>query len=321
MFEHLARAEIDIDTSALDCIQANLAAVANAVHRTRREHELGAVFAFRPRVVVPEDDQDGTGLPTIEPTLADRVATAGTSLGLCHTAPQRVSVPDRLTDAPANVWHLVIADAFHLPWVPYYQHKHAGHSFAVRTANRSVELLDAYTNDTPWGAARPSVWTLTPAALRSALDHVDSFTVVGLTRGSAGVPLSPAEAFATTVGDLASAADDGRIDSYLDAYARHPDQAAALSRLTTEVWLMARQRLAQARWLATTDATSRTDDRPAYEGADQWLEAAEATYLAMRRAQRGRPVPGGVLDRIAHLLRTDGSRLEACLQEATAVVR
>ncbi|QZL04200.1 hypothetical protein K2224_14150 [Streptomyces sp. BHT-5-2] len=291
------------------------------MHRTRREHELGAVFAFRPRAVVLEDDQDRTGLPTIEPTLADRVATAGRSLGLRHTAPERVSIPDRLTDAPADVWHLVIADAFHLPWVPYYQHKHAGHSFVVRTTEGSVELLDAYTNDTPWGAARPSVWTLTPAALRATLDHVDSFTVVGLTRSSAGMPIGPAEALASTVRELTSATDDGRIDSYLDAYARHPDHAAALSRLTTEVWLMARQRMAQARWLATADAASGTDDRPAYKGADQWLEAAEATYLAMRRAQRSRPVPGGVLDRIAHLLRTDSRRLKACLQETPAVVR
>lgn len=297
MFQFLVEDEMAIDTSALDCIQANLAAAANAVHETRGEDRLGAALEFRPRPT------DQTGLLTIERTLAGHLATAGKLLGLEHTPVRTCSSPDELIGQLSDDLQLVLADAFDLRWVPYYGQSHTSHSFLLRTRGDEFELADAYTNDTPYGSARPKTWTLTRTMLRELLP-AGPVTVVTLRAGRrSDQPL------AETVDDLSRAAQDGRVESYAASYANHPDQAAALTRFTVETWLLARQRVAFARWLASVD---NVDHGPAAEQAGRWLEAAESVYLAMRRAQRGKPVPEGVVERIANLLREDGRILNGC---------
>lgn len=321
MIYHRTEAVIDVDTSALDCVQANLAAVGNAVHGVRGEAGLGAFLRFRPRRVTPGEAPEPE-LPTIEPTLGDRLAAARHVLGLDHSPGVPHAGAPSLLRAISSAWLLVIADAYYLPWVPYHGHTHTSHSFAIRRGERGIELLDAYTNDTPWGPARPRFWVLTGQEAGQVLP-AQAMTAVELRPAAAGPLPAPADAFDAAVADLTAACKD-RTGGYLAAYEQYRDRAAALSRLTVETWLLARQRAAFATWLGTAGSRGeipRPNDAPAQEQARRWAEAAEATYLAMRRAQRGRAVPGGVLARIADLLREDGPVLRSCAAPATAVAR
>jgi hypothetical protein len=265
----------------------------------------------RPRTQNPPGTEGLAPLPTIEPTLSEQLDTAGL-LGLNHD-PRRDCPSIRQCAAQARgKWLLVIADAFDLPWVPYHQQNHTDHSFAVRSAEGGrIDLLDAYTNYTPWGPARPRTWTITPAVLDDLLP-AGPLTVVPLFGGPTEEP-GPAAA-AAAAADLVRADRDGVIDAYADAYAGHPDPAVSLGQLTVETWLLARQRLAHARWLdqvASGDILE-LDAGPALAHAERWSEVSEGTYVAMRRARRGRAAPEGVVARVADLLRQDGRVLQEC---------
>jgi hypothetical protein len=260
---------------------------------------------FRPRAAQPGELSDQPALVTIEPTLGERLTAADRLLGLKHTAPRRCAGPQELIDRLSEDRQLVVADAFELPWVPYFGHTHTNHSFLLRKTECVIELTDAYSNQTPWGQAVPTTWTLTRPMIEALLPD-GPFTVVTLRSGRIG-ELNPYEEISRTVDDLAGALRDGRIDGYVDAYANHPDQAVALTKFTVETWLLARQRMAHARWLsrfAPADA--------ARAHAERWAEAAEATYLAMRRVTRGRPVPDGVISRISDLLAQDHAVIRDC---------
>jgi hypothetical protein len=307
MSRFIAVSEVHIDTSALDCIQANLGYIGNAVHGISTEARLGSSPAFCPRAA------GDAPLPTIEPPVLAHLQAAERLLGLRHTAPRAVpTIRDLATGLDADGWTFLIADAFELPWVPYHRQTHTGHSFVLRPGTDGVQLIDAYTNDTPWGQARPKIWTFRPDTLRTALPDVPA-TAVTIRPGP--LPGEPAtgETVRRIAGDLAEAAEDGRVETYIGAYAAHPDQAEALTRFTVETWLLARQRVALTRWLeGRRGASVDLDGLRALGG--RWLEASEATYLAMRRAQRGRPVPGGVIERVGDLLESDGAVLSGCAE-------
>ena len=305
MLECLAESLLDIDTSALDCVQANLAAAANAAHRTPDHDALGAWLRFRPRAAQPEDLTDDPGLVTIEPTLDERLTAADRLLGLWHTTPRQCIGPQELIDRLSENWELVVADAFELPWVPYFGHTHTSHSFLLRKTECAIELTDAYSNQTPWGKAVPTTWTLTQPMIEALLPD-GPCTVVTLRGGRIG-PLNPYAEIRGTIDDLARARYDGRIDGYIGAYADHPDQVVALTKFTVETWLLARQRMAHSRWLSRFAPAN-----AARLHAERWAEAAEATYVAMRRVTRGRPVPERVVSRIGDLLGRDYAVIRDC---------
>lgn len=148
-----------LDHRLFDCVQVNLAELADRLHGDGTHLALGRVLRFWPR---PGAD----GLPTVEPRVDAHVTESATLLGMRVTRRERVDGADGLAPGPGCY---VVADAYHLPWVPYFHEQHLEHSFLVEPADDGVTVVDGYHNDTQWGAARPGRWTLGHAEFAEAL--------------------------------------------------------------------------------------------------------------------------------------------------------
>ena len=265
-----------------DCVQVNLALIADGDHG-QDPLALGARLGFTPR-------PDPSGLPTVEPGLEDQLRSARELLGLAVTDRRSLagspSPPDVL-GRHRGVY--VVADAFHLPWVPYYGHQHMEHSFLLEPGEDDVTVRDAYHNDTAWGPARPGSWPLSARQLAQALP--DGALVLAFDRVPVDAPRPDVRA-----------AEPGVVADYLRAYREHPDRSAALGQLTLETWLLARSRRLHAAF--------REDEGPSpavREHLDAWTRLVEQTYLAYRRVQRGRAEPDGPLERLAEQLAADAA--------------
>jgi hypothetical protein len=281
----------DLRTEAMDCLQVNLAVVADRHHGPGTHLRLGQVPAFAPDFT--------RELPTVEADAPARLAEAERALGLTaaerHAAPDADGLLDLLADG-AERW--TVADAWHLPWVPYAGHAHMEHSFLVRGDGDGVTVVDAYHNDTPWGAARPSRLRLTAAEFAAALPQ-GAALAVRLAPGQ----LAPVEPRPPWTVDPAAAR------AYVRAYREHHDRAAALEQLTLETWLLARARLLHAA-LVRGPADQ--------ERAARWKRIAEQTYLAHRRVTLGRPAPPDLLDSLEELLLAEDAPAAAPADTAPA---
>lgn len=256
-------------TELFDCLQANLALLADRYHGAGAHLALGAPLWFDPT-------QGADGLPTVEPSLDDQLGDAKSLLGLAVRG--RWSGGDLAALVAEHGTLYVVADAFDLPWVPYHGRRHLEHSFLVSGADRAV-VEDAYDNQTPWGPAVPGRWELAWTDLPAATEAV-LLAPVDRPSPAASVHIGP-------------------IEEYAVAYAGHLDRVAALDRLTLETWLLARSRHRHAAFL---DAAG----RPAVaEQLRAWDLLAEQAFLALRRLQRGRPEPTGLTDRLSATLTAD----------------
>ncbi|MEU2587357.1 hypothetical protein ABZ612_31495 [Streptomyces avermitilis] len=270
----------DLRAELLDCLQVNLAWLARTEYGVS-PLVLGARLEFTPR-------DDGPGrLPTVEAATGTHVERTAAALGLSLT--DRHTLPPRTGTLPAGPGTAyVIADAYHLPWVPYHGHAHMDHSFLFcRDSSGLAVVRDGYHNDTPYGPARPGAWTLTEGELAEALP--DGARVYRVTR--AGVPQDGIEVVPATA---------AAVESYVHAYREHPDREEALARLTLETWLLARARRLHAARRAAGGTAPAVE-----EHLTAWGKLAEQTFLAHRRVQRGRPEPAGPLERLAELLQAD----------------
>jgi hypothetical protein len=259
----LEAAMAQLPAHAFDCVQVNLAVLADHYHGHGTHTELGGPLRFATRP---------GPLPTVEPTVAQQLDRARTYLG----------VATEETTQPGEGIRYALADAFDLPWVPYYQHEHMQHSFLVLPDST---VLDAYHNDTAWGRARPQ-----SAKLPSGVPM----------RVFRTWPVPPAGNRAEVLAENAAHAAQCLpvINDYADAYRSHPDQLFAMTALTLETWLLARSRALHALW--------RGDTRFA-EHAAEWQELAERVYIAVRRLTRGKPAPPGLHERLVELARTDSA--------------
>ncbi len=264
-----------VHAELLDCVQANLAVLADHYHGPGTHLNLGAPLRFRWRC-------DQSGLPTVELSLAEHVAAAEDLLGL--VVRDRVTVTDaELVElvAPGDLVY-VVADAYELPWVPYFGQRHMDHSFLLGTG---CTVIDAYANETPWGTAAPGRWKLTPDQLVVRKAEVIHFDAV---RSGAPAPVVSVE--------------DASLDGYLAAYDVLPDRLRALERLTLETWLLARSRKLHARFREHDGFPPDAEQR---EHLCRWEALVEQTYLAFRRLARGRGEPSGVVSRLDELLEAD----------------
>jgi hypothetical protein len=169
------------------------------------------------------------------------------------------------------------------------------HSFLlVQSGDR---VVDPYHNDTQWGAARPGVWRLSNADLDAAVSGGASAMVI---TASDQPKLDPA-----TI--LAANADSFDIGSYLSVI--RTDTAEAVESLVLDIWLLGRAWLLHASWLEAVSAplVAEVDTH-----GQEWLRLASQSYVALRRVQRGAPIPPSVLERLAELL-TEGADLAAQL--------
>jgi acyl carrier protein len=272
----------------LDCIQANLAALADQWHGPGTCLRLGASLRFRYRPAT------GSGLPTVEPPLGAQLTAAAPVLGLAVADRRDGLAAGELLAAlgpgsPAAPAY-VVADAWHLPWTPYCGRRHMQHSFlASRLPDGRVRIGDAYHNDTPWGQARPGQWPLTETELAAALRD-GATTTIWFTAATPS-PVRPAVDVAAT-------------DGYVQAYRQAPDRLAALDQLCLETWLLDRSRQLHAAFLASRHAL---DENRAAAHLAGWRTLTEQAYLALRRAERGRPEQPGLADRLQALLDADSA--------------
>ncbi|WP_424186723.1 acyl carrier protein [Actinokineospora sp. G85] len=257
----------------LDCVQANLAVLADHHHGRDTHLNLGAALRLRWRV-------GADGLPTVEPTLDDQLADARELLGLAVREDTTLTGAELAAAAESGSPVYAVADAFELPWVPYCGHKHMEHSFLLVSGGT---VVDAYANKTQWGPAIPGTWDFPHGALAGTTTRALRFDPVPLTAPTALVEIADA-------------------DGYLAGYAAHEDRVAAFERLTLETWLLARSRALHAAFRARQDTEPRPEQAAHLDG---WAALVEQTYLAYRRVARGRAEPPGVLSRLGDLLAAD----------------
>jgi acyl carrier protein len=281
---HTVRAE------ALDCLQTGIALVADAAHGPGTHLRLGSRCGFTVR--------PGGGLAA---NARARLAEAEALLGLRVTRYwQRLLGPRLRQLAAARAPLYVVADAFHLPWCPYAGRQHMDHSLLVVEAlPDQVTVVDAYHNDTAWGAARPGVWRLTPTLFDACFaTGADAYVV---TPGPLPAP-DPAA-------DLAANAVRWRevepaVHGYLARARAGMTELAAVERMVLDIWLLSRERRLHAAWLADQEspmAGAWTDH------AEEWQRLAAQSYVVLTRVRHGRPAGPAIVDRLGELLAADAA--------------
>ncbi|GIJ80001.1 Acyl carrier protein [Micromonospora phaseoli] len=283
--------------TALDCLQTSFALLADHAHGTGSHLALGARFEFRTR--------ERDGLVSVEATADDRAAEAVALLGLraegrwMQLDGQQVR---RLFETGQPLY--VTADAHDLPWCPYYGHEHMRHSFLATAADSGeVTVVDAYHNDTAWGLARPGVWRLPVTEFDAALAG-GAHTLA--------VAADPAPAIHVP-GMLAANAERARqarpdIVRYLASLESNLATVDGLHRFVLDVWLLGRARQLHEHWLEST----RPEAATALAGqAQRWQQLSARSYVALRRAQAGRPAVPELADALTTLLDEHLATLEA----------
>ncbi|MGW0336306.1 hypothetical protein ACWD0J_31415 [Streptomyces sp. NPDC003011] len=290
-----------LDTSAMDCVQANLALVADCLLGPGSHAGLGAPVRFAPR------DRPGD-LPTVEPTVAEHtqvlrdlvgVDIPGPAAGLCAA-----TAVDALREGSRLLF--VVADAYVLPWCPYFGRQHMSHSFVLTLDERNQDLVrvwDAYDNETPFGRARPGGWTMTSREVSRILGSAGPVRASTPTVLPGHVAPDPADVLRRNA-DALTRAGTTAVKEYVAAYRDHTDRARAAEALLLETWLLARSRRLHHAWL-TTRAAGTDGTRAQAQQADAWQEFAGHCYLAARRVRRGRPEPARLHERFAQLLTRD----------------
>ncbi|MEU3255134.1 acyl carrier protein [Streptomyces sp. NPDC006997] len=272
-----------VDARLFDCVQVNLAVLADRWYGAGTHLRLGAELRFRP------GDGPG-GLPTVERSARDELTHSARALGLTVLECRTTRPGESVDPGPGRY---VVADAFDLPWVPYHGRRHMEHGFLAETADdEGVVVVDAYHNETPWGSARPVRRRVSRAELAAAVPG----PALVATLAPAAEPPRPVPARL----DLA---DGETARRYVTAYADHPDRVAALDRLTLETWLLARSRALHLRYRQA--AGSLVDAPGADAHVQAWRSLAEAVYLGSRRVRRGRAEAAEPYARLAELLRRD----------------
>jgi hypothetical protein len=232
---------------ALDCVQANLAVVADQQNGAQAHLALGALLRF------PVDSSS-------EARLAEACELAGIQVAQRWDGLDGARLGQLCLDQPQLY---VVADAYAMPWLPYAGREHLEHSFLLSAGTTST-VIDAYHNDTPWGEIRPAVWKLDRLTLPDATAYL--LEVLPSKLEVPNIVLSNASA-------MAAAAP--AIDRYVAEF--------DLRQLVLDVWLLARSRQLHAAWLESVGLAS----AEAEQQAKDWLAFAGQTFLAMRRADRG----------------------------------
>jgi len=275
-----------VDCRLFDCLQVNLALLADRWHGPGAHLNLGAVLGFRPA-------EGPHGFPTVVRSTRRQLAEIAPRLGLAVLGRQTADGGE-LLPTPGRY---VVADAFHLPWVPYFGQRHMEHSFLLEPGpdGAGVTVVDGYHNETRWGIARPVGRVLDRAALAAAVPGPASAVTFG---PGAYVPADE------PVHDLAEAEE---MAGYVAAYAEHLDRPAALQALTLETWLLARSRALHVRFLQTRGllAPDSAAETAALAHVRAWESLAEATYLSSRRVERARPENRRLYELLADQLQGD----------------
>lgn len=287
---------------ALDCLQTTVALIADAAHGSGTHLALGRRLRF------PARRADGTY--RAELPLRERLDEAAGVLGLRVTWPPAPLSPSGLRHHLVGAGRLyVVADAYDLPWVPYAGHRRMPHSFLLETGRRGYTVVDAYHNDTEWGPARPGAWTLSADCLDRALGS-----------GALAIQVAAADApreITRTAALADNAAAARTAGPGVEAYAAELRAGLAappgIERIVLDVWQLSRERLLHAAWLGPGPVATQVATM-----THGWQRLSAQTYLAMRRAQKGSPLTGAVVDDVARQLHCDAALLTAMAAAGTA---
>lgn len=262
----------------LDCIQCNIAVLAERYGPAGSWVRLGSRLAFEPRVIA-------SGLATVDPPFAVQVerSAAAVGLGLAPVQGGPAGLQELATTVDAPLY--VVADSFDMPWLPYAQHEHMPHSFLLQVQGERALVTDAYTNETAWGPAAPGQWELNWTELPAP-------SAVYCLQGGRRPALPGSTGWS-----------DQAVEDYLDRYAGLGDRAQAWTGLAVETWLLFRSRAMHLYWLQSEGSATEA----AHRQVDGWSEIAGHTFLASRRVARGRGEPTGLLERLGDALRRDRS--------------
>ncbi|MFI1994571.1 hypothetical protein [Actinoplanes sp. NPDC020271] len=208
--------------------------------------------------------------------------------------------------ADARAWHArlsagtplaVVADAFHLPWLPYHGHEHMEHGFVVEAVDAGddpvVTVVDPYDNVTQWG---PAVPTQTAIALSDLAPALPGGRWGFLEPAGAAHPRRPGEVVLDNAQAIAEAARDGRYERFIDQYRALTE--ADLTHLALQTWLLRRSRGLHRLWLAgLRPGTVAAATAQLFAGVEAaWQRAGESAYVALRRVSRGRTAPPAALE-------------------------
>ncbi|GAA0602509.1 hypothetical protein GCM10010174_18360 [Kutzneria viridogrisea] len=211
---------------ALDCIQANLAVLADQQGGSGTHLALGSALRF-----------------PVDSTMDTRLSEAAEQVGA--EVVQRWDDADVRDLAEQHPVLYVVADAYELPWVPYAGQQHMEHSFLLLGPST---VADAYHNDTQWGAVRPGVWKIGDTPLPRAT----AFTLeVRPTK------LDPAAVVAAN-----AAAMTGAVPA-IEAYVQGCNED--LPQLVLDVWVIGRSRLLHAAWLASVGLPAEAAEQQAQD--------------------------------------------------------
>ncbi|MGV9380425.1 hypothetical protein ACWDRB_31720 [Nonomuraea sp. NPDC003707] len=288
-----------VRADALDCLQSNLAVVADRGHGPGTHLALGASWGFRPGA-------DGG----FARSPAERLAEAETALGLRVAEIWRASdgtFPRRTAREHAPLF--VVGDAHRMPWLPYAGREHMTHSFLLCAGpdDERVTVVDAYHNDTRWGPARPGTWTLSADEAGALLG--DRATD-GATDGATAYLLEPAHVTDVPPGRVLaenaarlSAAEADR-ERYLERARQCVKDPGTLDRLVLDIWMLLRERMLHEAWLRHAGLPAEAVG-PMGDLVDRWRALATQSYVAQRRRQRSGVPDPSLVDRLAALLRDE----------------
>lgn len=280
-----------LHAQALDCLQVNLAAIADQAYGPGSHLALGSMLRF--------SVQPGTsGLLTVAMSLPQRLAEAQNLLGLTvreHLA--QASVPELLELAAHASPVYAVADAYTLRWLAYYGRQHMDHSFLLVDGGPDCVVADGYSTSTEWGDSLPGVWSVEAAELES------SAPFTALVIEAHGMPALDADV-ALVTNAAAMAGSVPVIQEYLAQLRAHQGEPAAIDQLVLDIWLLGRSRMLHAAWLAAT-APGSAGAAAAEAQAQTWQTLAAHSYLAARRVRRGGALPDRLLEEYAAVLLGD----------------
>lgn len=274
----------------LDCLQSNLALVADHFHGPGAHLALGAEWRF-------ESDPDRGAEKSPDHRAAEARRTAGVGLAPVGTGS---AVLHRLSVDTGPLY--VLGDARSMSWTPYYGREHMTHSFLLCPGPGAdqVTVVDAYHNDTPYGAARPGRWVLSAAEIEAVLD--DTATAHAPER--LDLPATDTGAVLTDNARRLRAAAPA-VDDYLARVRSGATAPLGASRLVLDIWLLGRERALHENWLRHRGLPAESVE-PVTALVDQYRVLATQSYVAWRRGS----VEPKLLDRLEEALRGEADLAE-----------
>lgn len=261
----------------LDCFQSTFALFADQ-HRGPLAHlALGAHLIF-PTI-------DALGATRLVCGFDQRRYEAARYLGLrCGPAFTPVTTAELINFADGIPDCYAVADAHETAWQPTFGHQHTPHSFALIVDAPEVVVVDAYANATPWGAARPGAWRLSPA-------DAEAVVASGVVLREVWVADRDEESCFAVTADLLARAEASRplFAPYADGLAEAARQGAG-DLMVLDLWQLARDRRLHSEWLAR-----RGVDGGRAELDEAWRSLSTRAYVTQRRASRSGVVRFDVL--------------------------